>query len=103
MADPGLLPEVAWLMLHLTVIPDVESTGFKSMVGLASQDDPRLIRLADEANIEVGALAGGMASGRASVAFCFTLPDGRVVVAETSLALFLLAADALRARYGEQR
>lgn len=52
-------------------------------------------------SMRVGALPGGMTSGKASVAISFFLPDGRPVIAETSLALFLAAADALRARYGE--
>jgi len=42
-----------------------------------------------------------MASGKTSVAFDIPLPDGRHVLAETSLELFLAAADALRARYGD--
>ncbi len=49
--------------------------------------------------IEVTALEGGMASGRTSVAFRFELPDGRSVLAETSLALFLSAARAFQIRY----
>lgn len=48
----------------------------------------------------VGALPGGMASGKASVAVVIRLADGRLVFAETSLDLFLAAATALRARYG---
>jgi hypothetical protein len=42
-------------------------------------------------------------SGKPSVALGFELPDGRWVLAETSLALFLTAAEALRARYGDPR
>lgn len=55
------------------------------------------------APLKVGALAGGMASGAPSIAIAVPLPDGRTVVAETSLALFLSAADAFRARYGDPR
>lgn len=50
-------------------------------------------------NLEVAALEGGMQSGQPSVAFRIDLPDGRVVFAETSMRLFLGAADAFRARY----
>ena len=65
--------------------------------------DRELVHLGNDAPpLRVGALAGGMASGRTSVAFGFELPDGRVVLAETSLRLFLAAADALRARYGDE-
>jgi hypothetical protein len=50
--------------------------------------------------IRVGALPGGMSSGKASVAIAAFLPDGRPMVIELSLDHFLAAADALRARYG---
>ena len=50
--------------------------------------------------IRVGALPGGMASGKASVAIAAFMPDGRPVLIEVSLDHFLAAADALRARYG---
>lgn len=53
--------------------------------------------------IGVTALAGGMQSGKPSVALRIDLDDGAVVIAETSLALFLTAADALKARYGDPR
>jgi hypothetical protein len=49
----------------------------------------------------IGALPGGMTSGKASVAIAVFLPDGRPVIVETSMDLFLTAAAALRARYGE--
>lgn len=49
--------------------------------------------------IRVGALPGGMASGKASVAIASFLPDGRPVILETSLDHFLAAAAALQARY----
>lgn len=49
--------------------------------------------------IRIGALPGGMTSGRASVAIAMFLPDGRPVIVETSLELFLAAAAALQARY----
>ena len=51
----------------------------------------------------VGGLPSGMASGKPSVAFLIDLPDGRYVFAQTSLQLFLAAADALKARYGDPR
>lgn len=46
---------------------------------------------------EVALLRGGMASGGASVSFRIGLPDGRVVIAETSLELLTTAARALNA------
>lgn len=52
---------------------------------------------------EVAALAGGMSSGKPSVMLRIDLPSGEAVLAETSLALFLSAADAFKARYGDPR
>lgn len=51
--------------------------------------------------IQIGALAGGMTSGEPSVAIRLDLPDGRTVVAELSLRLFMAAAHAFAARYGD--
>jgi hypothetical protein len=45
----------------------------------------------------------GTVLGRPTVLFRMTLPDGQDVFAETTLALFLTAADALKARYGDPR
>ncbi len=52
----------------------------------------------DAPAIRIGALESGMASGRTSVAIGIDVGDRKVLV-ETSLALFLMAADALRARF----
>lgn len=51
--------------------------------------------------IRVGALPGGMSSGKASVAIAAVMPDGRPVILEVSLDHFLAAAAALQVRYGE--
>lgn len=53
--------------------------------------------------INLAGLAGGMVSGKPSVGIRVNLPDGRVVIAQTSLRLFLTCADALKARYGDPR
>lgn len=45
-------------------------------------------------DISVGLLQAGMQSGKPSISILFELPDGSVVFAETSLALFLAAARA---------
>ena len=63
---------------------------------LADRDD--VIHLTN--TIGVTCLAGGMESGKASVAFRFDLPDGRPVVAETSLGLLVMAARAFQSKYG---
>jgi hypothetical protein len=52
---------------------------------------------------EIAGLAGGMVSGKPSIAIRLDLDDGSSVVAETSLALFLMAADAFKAKYGDPR
>jgi hypothetical protein len=88
----------------LTVLPDIErGGGFDALKPIAPGDRERIIHLGDETRLEVGGLKSGMASGNPSVAFCFPLPDGRVVIAETSLALLLSAADALKAVHGDPR
>lgn len=87
-------------MPSLRIVLDVETDGFEAMRG---QDRSQLIHLGNDAHIEIGCLANGMASGAPAAALCFKLPDGRVVLAETSLKLLLTAADTLKARYGDPR
>lgn len=48
-------------------------------------------------------LPDGMVSGKPSVGLYFDLPGGKGLFAQTSLALFLTAADMLRAKYGDPR
>lgn len=60
----------------------------------------------DDPPIQIGALEGGMVGGsggdgRPSVAIRIDLPDGRIVVAETSLRLFQMANAALLGRFGD--
>lgn len=62
---------------------------------LAGRDD--VIHVTSD--LSVAGLAGGMSSGKASVAFRLDLPDGRPVVAETSLALLVFAARGLAAKF----
>lgn len=60
----------------------------------------QLIWLNSGAGLAIARLPRGMASGRSSVAIRVDLPDGRVVVAETSMALFLACAGAFKAAEG---
>jgi hypothetical protein len=53
--------------------------------------------------MQIAGLPGGLKSGKPSVAIRIDLDDNEVVFAETSLVLFLTAADALKARYGDPR
>ena len=55
----------------------------------------------DDTPITITTLEGGMQSGAPSVGFIFDLPDGRKVFAQTSVRLFISAADAIKARYGD--
>jgi hypothetical protein len=47
-------------------------------------------------------LKGGMSSGRASVAFGFVIGSNKFILAETSLRLFLTAAQAAASRFPEE-
>jgi hypothetical protein len=51
----------------------------------------------------VATLPRGTESGKPTVTVRINLPDGRVVLAETTLGLFLSAADAFKARHGDPR
>lgn len=71
--------------------------------GLTDWVDRDKIHLGNNAPpIRILALSGGMTSGRPSIAIGIELPDGRVVVAETGMRLFLAAAKAFEARYQEE-
>lgn len=61
-----------------------------------------VIHLANDAEpIQLAALAGGMKSGKPSVMFRFDLPDGRTVLAETSLAVLQCACAFLTGKFGD--
>lgn len=51
----------------------------------------------------ITSLERGTTGGKPTVALIVDLPDGRYVFAETTLALFLSAADALKAAHGDPR
>ena len=60
----------------------------------------KVIHLANDAPpLQVALLDKGMTSGRPSVMLRIDLPDGRVVLAETSLRLFALACRAFASKY----
>ena len=60
----------------------------------------KIIHLGEESPpIRIASLEKGMTSGKPSVAIGIELPTGELVLAETSLVLFLNAADILRARF----
>lgn len=80
-------------MIALRIVPDGDGQ-FPEMEGKTVHRTERLT---------VTALTGGLASGKPSVALIAQLDDGSFVFCETTLALFLSAADALRARHGDPR
>jgi hypothetical protein len=53
--------------------------------------------------IRITGLTNGMTSRKPSVGIGIQLPNHRLILAETSLALFLAAADMLKAKYGDPR
>jgi hypothetical protein len=85
----------------LTIKLDVDERGFDALGSMSSAAegiaDGRVIHLGNDAQIEVGTLRAGMASGKDSVMLCFALPDGKIVLAETSAELFLATAAAIGA------
>ncbi len=50
----------------------------------------------------VSALAAGTNTGRSSVMLRIDLPDGKVVMAQTTMRLFLNAANLFRIKYGHE-
>lgn len=52
-----------------------------------------------DGNVSIAALSKGMTSGKPSISIRIDLPDGKIVVAETSMRLFLSAAEAFKAKY----
>lgn len=61
------------------------------------QDD--IIHLSDSGYLGIAVLDGGMRSGRASVMIRIDLPDGKVVMAETSLRLLTMATRAFNEKH----
>lgn len=53
--------------------------------------------------VKIAALSGGVVSGKPSVAIRLDVAPDVVIVGETSVALFLQVADALKAKYGDPR
>ena len=75
----------------------IKLTGDGAWPDLAEKD---VIHLANGAPpIRVCVIDAGLVSGRPSVALRLDLPDGRVVVAETTARLFVSAGRAIAARY----
>lgn len=59
----------------------------------------QVVHLREGTTLRVSVLAGGMTSGKPSIGIRLDLPDGRVVIAETSARLFVTTARAIEARF----
>ncbi len=83
-------------MPALTIVLDIDDHSDPNM---RQVDHSKVIHLSD-AYMEVIRVPRGMQSGKSSVFIRIDLPDGRIVMAETSMALFLTAANAFAAKEG---
>ena len=69
---------------------------------LTAHETGRLINATgNDTVVGLALLQGGMASGEASVTIRLDLPDGRVVIAETSFALLENAVNCMRIRLSQ--
>lgn len=82
-------------MISMTIKLD----GDNAWPDLRDKNPPPIHVPNDGPPIEVAVLNKGMESGRPSVCFRFALPDGQVVLAETSARLFCAAARAINAKF----
>lgn len=69
----------------------------------AHPDQAHVMNCIEHGAMSVALLRGGMESGAHSVTFRIDAPDGRIVLAQTSLALFLNAARMFQARLEYER
>lgn len=84
-------------MIEITVIPDGDGA-WPDLV-----DRPfrwfRNVPGEPQAELAIGALSGGMASGNPSVAIRLDIPDEDPIIVETSLKLLVTAVRVLQARH----
>lgn len=64
--------------------------------------DGKVTWLRDGDVLSIAALSKGMTSGKPSIAIRINLPGGKVAIAETSMRLFLGAAEAFKIKYGAE-
>lgn len=80
-------------MEALRIVPDLTKQGFR---------DGRYPVEKHEGPVAIGGMPKGTESGNPTLMIAFDLGE-QVLVAETTLALFLTAADAFKAKYGDPR
>lgn len=81
-------------MESIRIIPDLSETGFQDGNYDVTEYHGPLI---------VGGKAEGTESGKPVVMLGLEIEDGGWLVKQTTLSLFLTAADALKAKYGDPR
>lgn len=81
-------------MEHLRIIPDLEKVGFQ---------DGEYTVIPYTGPLIVGGMPNGTAGGNPSVMLAIEVGEGEWLVKETTLNLFLAAADALKAKYEDPR
>jgi hypothetical protein len=82
-------------MEALRIIPDLERHGIR--------DEPYNVVEYDNGPIIIGGMSKGTENGKPVVMIAIDTDDGDVMVIQTTLALFLSAADALKAYHGDPR
>lgn len=80
-------------MESLRVIPDLEKQGLR-------EDTYQVVKYMEK--LTIGGLKEGTVAGKPIVMICLDMGE-HFLIAETTLALFLSAADALKAKYGDPR
>ena len=86
-------------MQSLSITINIDEDPWIDLAELSRVGKVRTAMAHEAGQIRVGGLPRGMESGATAVEILIPLPDGTVVLTETSLKLFLAAADVLRARY----
>jgi hypothetical protein len=78
----------------LHIIPDLERQGFR-------EGEYKVVEYTG--SVSIGGMVEGTARGKPVVMIGLDMGQDEVLVAQTTLALFLTAADVLKARYGDPR
>jgi hypothetical protein len=102
-------------MIGIGITPDVEN-GDMSIVEEIRQrtgshaaslgdliEEGHIIYPGDYSAINIGGLSRGTSEGKPVVWILVDVPNGKPVLAQTTLSLFLTAADTLKAKWGDPR
>lgn len=86
-------------MPSLRIVLDPESSGLDLPI---REDASNLIHIANDDDAVISGLPDGMQGGKPSMMIGLTLPDGKVVIWETSWRLFAAAFWAFAAKFGDE-